>query len=251
VIRSLRHALSAIGISLLLLMTGHGNGTTDQENLIPNRYTIISITEMTAEKSYTSTAKASTPDPDPTELAEDVQMAVTAVNGYWAAHFEEVFGRSYHPPQVLGVYTQNTAPTCGTERAPMGNALYCDPPEDYVAWAADLLLRGVKEGDGWVYLVVAHEWGHAIQARVNEDLVTVDRELQADCLAAVALYGAARDGTLKFESGDERELTNALAENADQVPWTNSRDHGDAQERIEAFRLGRDGGVRACFPSRS
>ena len=41
----------------------------------------------------------------------------------------------------------------------------------------------------WVYLVVAHEWGHAIQYRVPRSLVVRGRELQADCLAATVLPG--------------------------------------------------------------
>jgi hypothetical protein len=44
--------------------------------------------------------------------------------------------------------------------------------------------------DTRLYLVVAHEWGHAIQARLNPDIQAVRRELQADCLAGAAIFGA-------------------------------------------------------------
>ena len=68
---------------------------------------------------------------------------------------------------------------------------YC-VAEDYVAWDAALLVDGADQiGDSWVYLVVAHEWGHAMQARLDPSLVAAADELQADCLGAAALFGAA------------------------------------------------------------
>ena len=78
-------------------------------------------------------------------------------------------------------------------------------------------------GDSWVYLVVAHEWGHAIQARLEDDLVATAEELQADCLGAAAMYGAVADRTLELEPGDDQELIGSLTTLADQMPWTMSR----------------------------
>ena len=83
--------------------------------------------------------------------------------------------------------------------------------EDYVAWDSGLLVDGADQiGDTWVYLVIAHEWGHAIQARLDTGLVAVADELQADCLGAAALFGAVADGTLEFEEGDEQEMICSL-----------------------------------------
>jgi predicted metalloprotease len=110
------------------------------------------------------------------------------------------------------------------------------------------MAKGAQFGDSWVYLVIAHEWAHAIQYRLSKDLQTLDAELQADCLAGAVLYGAARDGTLQFEQGDEREITIGLTRLADETPWTQEGDHGDAFERIQSFALGRKGGVPACLP---
>jgi predicted metalloprotease len=85
---------------------------------------------------------------------------------------------------------------------------------------------GYAKGDSWVYLIIAHEWGHAIQNRLKNSLVAQQKELQADCLAGAALYGAAeKDRTPRIEPGD----------------------HGDAFQRIENFSKGRTGGVKACF----
>ncbi|MGH8089010.1 MAG: neutral zinc metallopeptidase, partial [Stenotrophomonas sp.] len=103
-------------------------------------------------------------------------------------------------------------------------------------------------GDAWVYLVIAHEWGHAIQARLSRALGSRQAELQADCFAGAVLYGAHNDGTLQFEQGDEKEIANALARIADDTPWTKQGDHGDPFQRIQAFGTGRSGGVMACLP---
>ena len=100
-----------------------------------------------------------------------------------------------------------------------------------------------------MYLVIAHEWGHAIQARLDNSLVWEGGELQADCLAGAALYGAAADGTLNFEAGDSNEIAMSLSALGDSSPWTDSTTHGDAFERVGAFDLGRTGGVAACLPT--
>ena len=101
-------------------------------------------------------------------------------------------------------------------------------------------------GDAWVYLIIAHEWGHAIQARLERDRVSVQAELQADCLAGASLFGAARAGLVTLEPGDTEELAQTLAAVADDYPWTDESDHGNARERTSAFSAGANGGVKAC-----
>jgi predicted metalloprotease len=108
--------------------------------------------------------------------------------------------------------------------------------------------RSQEVGDAWVYLVIAHEWGHAIQQRISLSLNDRQSELQADCLAGATLFGAVEDGSLQLEEGDVKEIANSLTLVADETPWTNSSDHGDPFERIGAFDTGRNGGVRACLP---
>ena len=113
---------------------------------------------------------------------------------------------TYKSPTVVGLYDgtdEENTPTCDGEPLESYNAFYC-ASEDYVAWDASLLVNGADQiGDSWVYLVVAHEWGHAIQARLEDDLVATAEELQADCLGAAAMYGAVADKTLELEPGDD------------------------------------------------
>lgn len=202
---------------------------------------------------------SATPTPEQTDdtadtvdleaLDEDTQTAIDVVDGFWAAHWSDYFTGEYTPPTVYGYYDgsdPDSAPSCNGEPLEAGNAFYCGETDE-LSWDVSLMSDGYRSGDAFPYLVVAHEWGHSIQARVN-DVTTNAYELQADCLAAAALYGAAVDGTLQFEEGDEKEIANALTSLADATGWTDTSDHGDTFQRIEYFDAGRQGGVQACLP---
>jgi uncharacterized protein len=180
-------------------------------------------------------------------LAAAERGAVSAVDGFWRRHFPELFHAPYRSPTVLGGYRGTNGPSCAGQPPVAFNAFYC-APRDFLAWDENLMTVGYQRvGDGWVYLIVAHEWGHAIQARLNRYLVSVATELQADCLAGASLAGAQRDGQIRLRPGDDRELGATLTALADAYPWTRQRDHGDAQQRVTAFNLGAGQGVPACL----
>jgi uncharacterized protein len=175
------------------------------------------------------------------------QAAVAAVDGFWRRHFTEQFAKPYRSPHVAGGYLGGSGPTCGGQPALPFNAFYC-PSRDFLAWDQNLMDAGYQRvGDAWVYLIVAHEWGHAIQARLNRYLVSVAAELQADCLAGATLAGAQRDGLIRLQPGDNQELGATLASLSDTYPWTSQRDHGDAPQRTASFNLGGQHGVQACL----
>jgi hypothetical protein len=150
---------------------------------------------------------------------------------------------------VAGGYRDDNGPSCGGQPSVPFNAFYC-PSQDFLAWDENLMAAGYRQiGDAWVYLIIAHEWGHAIQARLQRDQVSVAAELQADCLAGATLFGAADRGLVQLEPGDTEELSQTLAAVADDFPWTDESDHGDARERTSNFSLGARDGVEACLPS--
>jgi len=180
------------------------------------------------------------------EMARDEQGAVNAINTFWQQHFSELFGTEYQSPQVTGGYTGSNGPSCGGQPSVPNNAFYCSTG-DFLAWDENLMTAGYQQiGDAWVYLIIAHEWGHAIQARLDRSLVSVAAELQADCLAGASLQGAARDGLVTIEPGDAEEIAKTLTAVADDFPWTDESSHGNAQQRISAFNKGASGGVPAC-----
>jgi predicted metalloprotease len=192
------------------------------------------------------TEPASPADPGVESRTQDEGYAVDAVNGFWQRHFAELGRDRYTPPRVAGGYVGQDGPTCGGEPSVPGNAFYC-PDGDFLAWDEQLMDAGYQQiGDAWVYLVIAHEWGHAIQARLRRDQVSVAAELQADCLAGATLQGSVDDRKLILEPGDTEEISATLASVADDFPWSNTASHGDAQQRTNAFATGAQGGLRAC-----
>lgn len=183
------------------------------------------------------------------DFQEDLRTATSVTDSFWRRHWQRLFTSSYRSPRVLGLYNgrdPRSAPKCGRERLEPDNAAYC-PDGDFVGWDAHLMRSGYVRGDAWVYLVIAHEWGHAIQNRLRRNLVSSASELQADCLAGAVLYGSADDGTLKFEDGDEQEIVSAFRVIGDKAPWTKPGDHGSAAQRLRSFSRGGTGGVKACI----
>lgn len=179
-------------------------------------------------------------------MAGDERSAVDATDAYWRAHFAELSDRPYRSPQVAGGYQGQNGPSCGGTPSVPFNAFYC-LPGDFLAWDENLMAAGYQRiGDAWVYLIISHEWGHAIQARLDRTQVSVAAELQADCLAGATLQGAARDRLLSIEPGDAEEIAETLSAVADDYPWTNQRDHGDARQRIAAFNRGASDGPVSC-----
>ena len=61
-------------------------------------------------------------------------------------------------------------------------------------------------------------------------------ELQADCLAGAALQGAAEQGLVRIEPGDDEEIAQTLQAVADDYPWTDESSHGNARQRTAAFQ---------------
>jgi uncharacterized protein len=184
---------------------------------------------------------------DRDDLAGDERGAVGATDAFWRQAFPDDFHQSYRSPQVKGGYLGENGPTCGGQPSVAFNAFYC-PSQDFLAWDENLMAAGYRQiGDAWVYLIIAHEWGHAIQARLRADQVSVAAELQADCFAGATLFGAADRGLLTFERGDIQELQQTLVAVADDFPWTKESDHGDARQRIDAFNQGAQGGVTSCI----
>jgi uncharacterized protein len=185
---------------------------------------------------------------DSNTRAGDEQTAVRIVDEFWRGWFADQ-GLKYVAPKVRGGYAGRNGPSCAGEPSVPGNAYYCRSG-NFLAWDENLMRAGYTQiGDAWVYLVIAHEWGHAIQAQLPNRLVSQAVELQADCLAGAALQGAADEGLVRIEPGDDREIAQTLRAVADDYPWTDESSHGDAEQRISAFRSGVSGGVDSCLSS--
>ena len=141
------------------------------------------------------------------------------------------------------------------------NAFYCET-DDSIVWdrSGDHLLSAIGQqaaaaGPLVVAMAFAHEFGHAIQARLGifkQNLPTIDTESQADCAA-----GAWTAAVLKNEAAHFRATADTLAGalNAyllvrDKTP-TDSRSisHGNGFDRLSALNDGITHGVTFCYSS--
>jgi predicted metalloprotease len=211
--------------------------------------------EVSGAKQETSPPDASniTINGDASAVVNKIAMqAIADLEQYWGEHYPELYGKDYE--QVSGGYfavtADSEAPPCTTDpQEVQGNAFYCST-EDVVAWDAQELLPDLQSrfGDFVIPVVMAHEWGHAVQARSNFTARTVTSELQADCFAGAWSKHAQDDGVFDVNAAD---LDMALAGilNLRDTPGTSKIDpdaHGSGFDRVSAFQDGYDNGLEKC-----
>jgi hypothetical protein len=203
-------------------------------------------------------------------LTDDDPLLAAAIADIdeWAA---EVLLGSYgidDAPLTGGIHAghpgrEDAIPGCGESETDPDDlreyvALYCRGA-DFVAVDAspDGLLGDLVDEHGplTIAVVIAHEYGHAIQERIGAldlALPTVVTEQQADCLTG-AWLGRASDGTsslLRAGPDAVRAGLIALVNVRDPlgVATTTPGGHGTAFDRVGAFQDGFDGGAPACVP---
>lgn len=190
---------------------------------------------------------------DPAAVADQAVVDVTA---FWEQTYPDVYGTEFE--QVAGFYPYGP----GTAQPPCGspppqyemiadNAFYC-PGDDIIAWDEHALMPWLDEqfGSFTVAIVIAHEFGHAVQDRVGTFDRTVDLELQADCFAG-AWTGRVADGDAQgFDPEDVNlDMTVAGMLAIRDVPGTSADDefaHGSGFDRVAAFQDGYDNGAAKC-----
>ncbi|WP_231514475.1 neutral zinc metallopeptidase [Mycobacterium sp. URHB0044] len=182
--------------------------------------------------------------------------AIADLQAFWSEQFPKLYGEDYKPVEG-GLYAltpdSETGPKCASGYSDVaGNAFYCKL-DDSVAWDASGLLPDLqkKYGDFVIPVVLAHEWGHAMQQRsgfFDKNELTVSSELQADCFAGAWSKHAQDDKVFDVNSAD---LDRALAGILDlrDTPGTNVQDpsaHGSGFDRVSAFQDGYDNSVEKC-----
>lgn len=181
--------------------------------------------------------------------------AVFDIQQFWTAEMPQVFKERYQP--VKAFYSidpdGSVAAPCTNEPSDIrGNAFYC-PAQDIVAWDRKILLPELKQrfGDFLVAMVLAHEWGHAIQKQTKlPSDKTIVVETQADCYAGAFTDYALKGGAPHFEI-DRPDLDQALSgyllfRDPLGSSATDRQAHGSGFDRISAFQDGFEQGVPFC-----
>lgn len=193
----------------------------------------------------------------PTDLRAYTDLTIAAVEAYWEEELPAVYGIAYEEVGDTIPYFPSSGdlPGCGPEALPNtayeDNAFYCFPG-DFVAWDAESLMPGLytEFGDFAVALVLAHEWGHAVQARGSINGLGIMLELQADCFAGAwaGHVSAGESDLLQLQVGDLDEAMAGYLLFRD-PPGTSPGEpdaHGSAFDRVAAFQDGFFGGAPTC-----
>jgi predicted metalloprotease len=194
-----------------------------------------------------------------TTIEEIVNVTVTDLEIYWAETMPVVWAIEYEPPAEVGPYfvSEGDTPRCGgplLEDEYVGNAFYCGF-DDTIQWDQEGLMAPLFEeyGDFTVALVLAHEWGHAIQIRYGFDernSPTIISELQADCFAGAwtGRVAASESDVIRLEEGDLEEAMAGFLLIGDELGAAPGglNAHGGSFDRLNAFFEGFNDGAAHC-----
>jgi hypothetical protein len=210
--------------------------------------------------------------PEEEKLVDFVDAVVKDAQEMWHT---KLSGR-YQPTRAV-IFRDATQSACGTGQSATG-PFYC-PADELVyldlGFFAELRERFGAPGDFAQAYVLAHEIGHHVQHLLGIDSqvrrqqqsrpdqqnsLSVQLELQADCFAGVWGHHAAQSGRaaqqkVELESGDLEEGLNAAASIGDDRIQRMSGTrvapdrftHGSSEQRVAWFRRGFErGDMRAC-----
>lgn len=221
---------------------------------------VLAVTEaclgsITVGSSTTTTTLAT--DIRPLTMDEVITLTIDDIVAYWDRVMPDLYGIGYEDVSETIPYFPSTGdvPPCGPDPLPVevyyDNAFYCRPG-DFVAWDAEGLFPDLWDefGDFTIAFVLAHEWGHAIQARGQVFGPTIMTELQADCFAGAwaAVVDAGSSENLVLDPGDLEEAMSGFLLFRD-PPGTSPADpqaHGSAFDRFNAFQDGFFNGAERC-----
>lgn len=186
-----------------------------------------------------------------------IERTIADLNDFWSSEYPRIYGVAWKP--LSGgehPYSSDTPPpSCGGESSTYqdaaDNAFYC-PDDDFLAWDDQSLMPKLYQelGSFTVSLVLAHEWGHAVQGRAGFPRASVVAELQADCFAGAWMHEVV-NGSRKYLVADESQLNRALPGmlRFRDEPGSDARAgdaHGSAFDRISAFQDGLSQGASRC-----
>lgn len=166
----------------------------------------------------------------------------------------EVFPNNTIKLTPIILYMTNRGLTTGCGAINYNSFFYC-PTDNKVYLSIDKANEIYSQfGDGGLFNVIAHEYGHLIQNQYqneNSDMdLTVLKELRSDCIAGVFFNWSAKKGYL--ENNDYPNAVNCLAVHSDNsttiTELLSNNAHGRVIDRRAAFEVGfRLGSVERCY----
>jgi predicted metalloprotease len=199
---------------------------------------------------------------DGSDIDELGRQAISDIEEFWDGAYGQTFDGQFEPVEALVSWDANgfeDASFCGADTYGLVNAGFCHD-DRRIGWDRGQLLPDLRDafGDMGVAMVLAHEYGHAVQLQsgmVKESTPTLVSEQQADCLAGVYVRWVAEGNSSRFTVSTGDGLNNVLAAVIGfRDPLLNENDpevsimdeHGSAFERVSAFQFGFTDGPGAC-----
>ncbi len=198
---------------------------------------------------------------EPRDYDGYLTAAFSDIEAFWQEQFPAVYGGAFTPLAggIYAAYPERTEPIpgCGTPQTVYdevaGNAFYC-LDGDFMAYDDTELLPQLVEqlGQSAVAVVLAHEFGHAVQFRADEfGQPTILKEQQADCFAGAWSAHVARgeSDVIAFNDDDISGGLVAMIQVRDPIEFGGTIDadsHGTGFDRVGAFQDGFIGGAERC-----
>ncbi|APB01491.1 metallopeptidase [Nocardia seriolae] len=197
-------------------------------------------------------------DTDGGKIDRLVLNALDDIQTYWQAEYPKEFGGAFAPGNKFISWSAKTPRSqagqfCGESSYRLVNAGYCRL-DGSIGWDRGVLLPAVADefGQMSVVMVMAHEYGHAIQELakiVGRRTPTIVKEQQADCFAGAFIRNVAEGKAKHFTINTSDGLNQVLAATVafrDADPDDPQNVHGSAFERVTAVQIGFTDGPKGC-----
>ena len=195
------------------------------------------------------------------EIDELASNAVSDIEEYWEGVYSGTFDDQFTPVRALISWDANgfdDTSFCDEDTYGLENAAFCYDDET-IGWDRGEWLPALRKayGDMGVTMVLAHEYGHAVQHQAGlntKGTPTLVAEQQADCFAGAYMHWVAEDNSPRFTLSTGAGLNNVLAAVialrdpplSEDDPEAGVDEHGSAFERLSAFQFGFTDGPSAC-----
>ena len=193
------------------------------------------------------------------EIDQLAGQSISDLEEFWRFAYPDTFDSELEPVEAVISWDSDAydGMFCGETTEGLVNAGFCET-DNTIGWDRTVLMPSLRRanGDMAITMVLAHEYGHAIQtmATLNpRGVPSLVAEQQADCLAGVYLRWVAEDKSPRFTLNTGEGLNNILAAMIafrdpllSQNDYSDGDEHGSAFERISAFQFGFTDGASAC-----
>lgn len=178
-----------------------------------------------------------------------------SLDWFWSSRVQPADGHPYEGIAIVHPYRTGDAPPIACEMTPedaAGNAGYCGLDRS-LSYDLDWLRSLYRQvGPAAPVTLLGHEFGHHIGALQGSAVLSVRRELQADCYAGMYIRALVDNGGLPLDGftqslrlfasiGDDRE-------GAPRSAWSDPEVHGSGVQRRQAEGVGYEAlDMRPCL----